>query len=684
MANYLLELGMEEIPARFLKDLSQQLEDRLQAYLDDHQLGYDKLESFATPRRLAVRVMNLADKQADIQEKVKGPALKIAKDDQGQWTKAALGFLRGQGCTVEDIIVEDLKGTDYIFVDKHIPGKSAQEVLQDLPQVLSQMTFPVSMHWHSFEESFIRPVHWIVSLLNDQVIDFEFLHVKTGRQSRGHRFLGHDVDIKDPMTYEDQLEEVFVLANFAHRQAEIERQIQAIAEAEDWLVPMDPDLLEEVTAIVEWPTAFFGQFDQKYLEIPAMITVTAMKDHQRYFYVQDKVSQDLLPYFISVRNGDSHAIENVIQGNLKVLRARLEDALFFYQEDLKQDLAFYVGKLDKVNEHFKLGSLADKQKRVARNVEGLAQALPALSSQDLETSRRASQIYKFDLMTGVVDEFSELQGQIGGIYAKEFGESDQVAQAIATQYYPAFAGGPLPDTRAGALLAVADKLDSLVEYFKVGLIPTGSNDPYALRRQAMGLVEIILDQAWSLDLVPVISVLQGLELENQEPDWLGQVITFINARMNQFMAKDGIDYDIIEAVLTDDSLKLNQIYQSAKALQTIKNDDPESYRQVVENMTRIVNLGRDVSSQAEVQTNILETDSEKDLVNLVQELPQSQDLMEIYQIFKDNLATIIAYFENNMVNHQDPAIKANRLLTLGHLSQFILQAFDPSKLISKF
>ncbi|WP_282919690.1 glycine--tRNA ligase subunit beta [Ignavigranum ruoffiae] len=683
MANYLLEIGLEEIPARFLKDLSNQLAERMANFLNEEQLAYANIRQYATPRRLAILVEDVAAKQADRFEKAKGPSLKIAKDDQGNWSRAALGFLKGQGAEVEDIVIESVKGQEYIFVEKHIVGQMANEILAKVDQVLSAMTFPVSMRWNQIETAFIRPVHWLVSLLDEDIIPFEFLNIRAGRASRGHRFLAGDVIIDQADHYENLLEQHYVIADFNQRQAIIRQQIADIEQENQWVVPIDQGLLEEVTAIVEWPTAFAGQFDDKYLEIPAMILITAMRDHQRYFYVQDQASKDLLPYFISVRNGDSKYLDNVRQGNLKVLRARLEDALFFYQEDLKRPLNFYLEQLSQVKEHYKLGTYAEKQSRVGKILNLLDELIPNLDDQEFIVAQRASQIYKFDLMTYIVDEFSELQGHMGQVYAEHYGESQEVAQAIGSQYYPDHSGGALPESQAGALIALADKLDSLFQYFNVGLIPTGSNDPYALRRQAMGVVEISLDRQWDFDLVELFDKLASDKAENSE-SLIQALKEFHQARFAQLMTKEDIDHDIIEAITAQPKLNLLEMTQTARHLQTFKNQAAQDYRQMVENISRIVNLGRDIDELKAIQKEALQSKSEFQLIEWLDMVKSTKTVVDFINLMAQASPMIATYFEENMVNHEDPVIRENRLQTMGHLSHYILSVFDPTRLISKF
>ena len=681
MAEFLLEIGMEEIPARFLLDLSQQLEKRVADFLAEERLAYESLSAYATPRRLAVQVHGLAERSQDVSTKAKGPSLKIAKDAEGNWTKAALGFIKGQGASQEDVIVESIKGEDYIFVNKHLPGQAADQVLSGLNRVLEAMTFPVTMTWHDYEIPFIRPVHWIVALLDQALVPLEFVGVKSDRISRGHRFLGHDVTLAKATDYVEALREQHVLVDFEERRANIRQQLADLASAQGWQVPVDEDLLEEVTAIVEWPTVFYGDFEDKYLSVPHCVLITAMRDHQRYFYALD-AKGELLPVFISVRNGNDQHLANVVKGNQKVLRARLEDALFFYQEDLKHDLNFFVDKLAHVNEHFKLGTLADKQARVGALISQLQGDL-SLDHASYEAALRASQIYKFDLMTQVVGEFDELQGQIGEIYARHYGEEALVAQAIGTQYLPTTSGGALPNQDASALLALADKLDTLFQYFKVGLIPTGSNDPYALRRTAMGIVEILLDRGWDLDLLPVFK--QLVEAHEGDQELLKQLVDFVWARVAVHLRNQSVDMDQIQGIGAANHLEVGKANYVAHFLKTHKDKNPTAYKRFLEAITRVVNLGAKVQEEAQLNLDLAQTDSEAKLLEAAAKIDQYKISVDALYMYLDNLVPVIeAYFDDNKVNADDETIRVNRLATLKVLTEAVLELFDSRLLINKF
>ncbi len=680
MSDYLLEIGLEEIPARFITQISQQLEDLVGKYLDDNRLSYEAIQKYSTPRRLAVKVINIASKQENKSELVKGPSLKIAKDDNGEWTRAALGFLKGQNATEKDVIIQFVKDEEYIFVNKFTEGLETKEILKNISSIISSMTFPVSMRWNIFESSFIRPIHWFVSLLDDEVIPFTSFNVEAGRRSQGHRFLGEYIDIEHTNDYETALEKQYVIVDFNKRQELIREQISIIARENNWHVPIDQDLLEEVTSIVEWPTAFYGEFDQKYLELPSIISVTAMTGHQRYFHVRDS-QQNLLPYFISVRNGDHNHLENVVRGNLKVLKARLEDGLFFYNEDLNRPLNHYVDKLAHVNEHFKLGTFANKQDRIQQLVS-LVSADINFSDQERQDLLRAAQIYKFDLMTNVVDEFSELQGQIGEIYALNYGENETVSRAIGSQYLPNKSGGELPQGLVPSVLAMLDKLDTIYQYFMVDMIPTGSNDPYALRRQSMGIIEIIIANQWHINFEKWLYLYAQAFNPSFDEDLHNQIGEFMKARLKQLLSKLNVDHDIINATVSAKDFNMFMIYQNALELQTIKSEYPDSFRSVFEAMTRIVNLGHKENNEI-IRSELSQTEEETEMIKFVLK-PKYKNISDLLHDYHREEELINKYFENHMINYDDEAIKCNRLTMMAIASSRVLQLVDPRKIITKF
>lgn len=596
MANntYLLEVGVEEMPAHVVTPSIKQLHQRVADFLKEQRINFDHIKEYATPRRLALLISGLADKQPDIDESVKGPAKKIAQDADGNWTKAAIGFSRGQGATVDDIQFRDVKGTPYVFVEKHIEGQPVAKVLQQLPNVITSLNFPTEMKWGYHHLQFIRPIRWLVSLLNDQVVPFQILDVEAGRLTYGHRFLGHEVKLGRATDYQDALYHQFVIVDQAKRKQVINDQIDDIVEKHDWVIDKDPDLLEEVTNLVEWPTAFAGAFDKKYLVLPDAVLITSMKDNQRFFYLRDHQG-NLLPYFIAVRNGNKDYLDNVIKGNERVLVPRLEDAKFFFEEDQKISIAEYVKRLERVSFHDKIGSMAEKLARVTVLAQLLGRQV-GLSEGQLADLKRASQIYKFDLTTQMVGEFAELQGIMGEIYARLQGEKPAVAKAIAEQYLPTSAEGDLPVSPVGTVLSIADKLDSIMSFFAAGMIPSGSNDPYALRRQAFGIVRIIAEQQWHLPLMGMAAeytkALAAAGIDNQLDfgRHAADVRQFFLDRLKQLFHEQHLRHDIIDAVCDTQQNDIAAVIEAAAAINSHK--DKPHFKEAIEALTRVMRLAR--------------------------------------------------------------------------------------------
>lgn len=426
--NLLVELGLEELPAYVVTPSEKQLGEKMAAFLKENRLSFEAIQTFSTPRRLAVRVTGLSDKQSDLTEDFKGPAKKIALDSDGNFTKAAQGFVRGKGLTVEDIEFREIKGEEYVYVTKEEVGQAVEAIVPGVVDVLKSLTFPVSMHWAGNSFEYIRPVHTLTVLLDEQEFDLDFLDIKGGRVSRGHRFLGKETKIQSALSYEEDLRKQFVIADPCEREQMIVDQIKKIEAKHGVRIEIDADLLNEVLNLVEYPTAFMGSFDAKYLEVPEEVLVTSMKEHQRYFVVRDQDGK-LLPNFISVRNGNAERLKNVIKGNEKVLVARLEDGEFFWREDQKLVISDLVEKLNNVTFHEKIGSLREHMIRTGQITVLLAEKA-GLSVDETVDLARAAAIYKFDLLTGMVGEFDELQGIMGEKYTLLAGETPAVAAAI--------------------------------------------------------------------------------------------------------------------------------------------------------------------------------------------------------------------------------------------------------------
>ncbi|MEX1604234.1 MULTISPECIES: glycine--tRNA ligase subunit beta [Enterococcus] len=689
----LLEIGLEEMPAHVVTPSRIQLEEKVIKFLDEHHLDYETVQSFATPRRLAVKVTAIPEKQADVEEEVKGPAKKIALDAEGNWSKAAQGFVRGQGVTTEDIVFKELNGVEYVYVTKFTKGQSAKEVLTKLNDVITSLTFPVTMHWANYDFEYIRPIHWIVVLLDDEVIPFKVLDVTTGQTSRGHRFLGDDVTFQHANEYEVKLKEQFVVVQPNERKQMIVDQANALAAEKNWQLALDEELLEEVTNLVEYPTAFVGSFDEKYLSVPDEVLVTSMKEHQRYFEVRNDQGL-LMPHFIAVRNGDNVHLENVIKGNEKVLIARLEDAEFFYNEDKKLTIEACVEKLKNVTFHEKIGSIYEKMQRVALIAQIIGRKV-GLSEDELEDLKRASEIYKFDLVTNMVGEFPELQGIMGEKYALLQGEKPAVATAIREHYLPTSSEGELPETAIGAVLALADKLDSVFSFFSVGMIPTGSNDPYALRRQTYGVIRIIEDKGWTFPLVQLQTEVD--EAVNQDVEKYGvllnegqaEVVEFVKARLRQLLMTKNVRHDIIDAVVSAEQADLSKLFASANILKSRFED--QDFKPSMEALTRVINLakkGQELLGDTEegIDPSLFENKAEKELYQAVNDLSEAfatRTIAENYEALVNLRPLIDAYFNETMVMVEDEKVKQNRLKQLMQIAKMALSIASLDLLIVK-
>lgn len=684
MSNFLLEVGLEEMPAHVVTPTIQQLEEKTRKFLEEQKLDYETIETFATPRRLAIRLLNLPEKQVDTKEEVKGPAKKIALDSEGNWSKAALGFVKGQKMSVEDIYFKELKGVEYVHVLKENPGKMTKDILLGLKEVVENLTFPVTMHWADHEFSYIRPVHWIVALLDEEVLPMTIFDIPAGKTSRGHRFLGNVATINNPIEYEEKLSQEFVIASSKRREEMILEQIAKFAEENNWQIPVDENLLEEVVQLVEYPTVFVGNFAEKYLTVPKEVLVTSMKEHQRYFEVLDE-KNNLLPHFVSVRNGDLVKIENVIKGNEKVLTARLEDAAFFYEEDQKLTIAQCVEKLKHVTFHEKIGSMYEKMQRTGVLGKIIGNQV-GLNETELAELKRASDIYKFDLVTGMVGEFPELQGIMGEKYALLQGEEKAVATAIREHYLPNSAEGVLPETKVGTVLALSDKLDSLLTFFNVGLVPSGSNDPYALRRQAYGVLRILEKEQWAFPLKKIIG--KAIAAFNEDPEKFGlrfnteqnQLETFVKGRLRQLFTGRDVRYDVIDAILSGEQGDLSKMIQSAEIFKNHLADN--DFKEVVESLTRVINLGKKAEeSKGIVDASLFENEAEKALFEKVAAIKEkfvALDLNEKYLALESLRPFIEEYFNETMVMADDEKVRNNRLSQLKQIKDLALSmgSFD--------
>ena len=658
----LFEIGAEEIPAGFMPNILGQLKQLAETKLNDAHLPFESIATYGTPRRLALIVKGLADTSAEISERHKGPSASIAYDADGNPTKAAIGFARGKGLDVADLVVED----GYIYAETKTAGVPAKDIVTDmLPQLITGLNFPKSMHWGNLDAKFVRPVRWLVALLDEEVIPVEFATVKSGNVTRGHRFLGADeITIKNAASYVDTLKENFVMVDQDARRELISKQLHDIAASKNASIVWDDDLLEEINYLVEWPTALCGGFEESYLALPDAAIITPMKDHQRYFPL---VGQDgkLLPMFLTVRNGSDHSIEVVQAGNERVLRARLDDAKFFFNEDRKKPLIDRQDGLTKIVFQEGLGNLADKTERLLKlgRVFGEECGLHEDAAVVLE---RATELAKTDLTTGMVTEFTELQGVMGKEYALLDGESPEVAEAIFEQYLPRFAGDVLPQTEAGKVLSIIDKVDNIVATFSRGLIPTGSQDPYALRRQTIGILNILLGSEWNISLRPIFKA--SMELLNvatdKQEELLNQVEEFFTLRLKNIFLDREVPHHVIDLLLSNNELSVADAEGLVNALLANRIDENV---ELVQAYTRMYNLVKDVEYTG-VNSDLLKEDAEKALFEAASKASEASlaaweagDYAAVVAVPATLVPTINQFFEDVMVMDKDEAIKANRL-----------------------
>lgn len=658
----LFEIGAEEIPAGFMPNILGQLKQLAETKLNDAYLPFESIATYGTPRRLALIVKGLADTSAEISERHKGPSASIAYDADGNATKAAIGFARGKGLDVADLVVED----GYIYAETKTAGVPAKDIVTDmLPQLITGLNFPKSMHWGNLDAKFVRPVRWLVALLDEDVIPVEFATVQSGNVSRGHRFLGADeITIKNAASYVDTLKENFVMVDQDARRELISKQLHDIAASKNASIVWDDDLLEEINYLVEWPTALCGGFEESYLALPDAAIITPMKDHQRYFPLVDQEGK-LLPMFLTVRNGSDHSIEVVQAGNERVLRARLDDAKFFFNEDRKKPLIDRQDGLTKIVFQEGLGNLADKTERLL--------TLGRVFSEECELHEdarvvleRATELAKTDLTTGMVTEFTELQGVMGKEYALLDGESPEVAEAIFEQYLPRFAGDVLPQTEAGKVLSIIDKIDNIVATFSRGLIPTGSQDPYALRRQTIGILNILLNSEWNISLRPII--VESMNLLNvpadKQDELLGQVEEFITLRLKNIFLDREVPHHVIDLLLSNNELSVADAEGLVKALLANRIDENV---ELVQAFTRMYNLVKDVTYTG-VDESLLKEEAERALYEMATKASEASidawdknDYDAVVAVPATLVPAINTFFEDVMVMDKDEAIKANRL-----------------------
>jgi glycyl-tRNA synthetase beta chain len=687
--NLLLEIGLEEMPARFITDSINQLAAKVESWLNSNKIGFDSINLYSTPRRLAVLVMNVDERQEDSEEEAKGPARKIALSETGEWSKAAIGFTRGQGMTVEDIFFKEINGVEYAHVRKFIKGQETANLLVDLEGITTSLTFPKNMRWANLDMRYVRPIKWLVAMFGSDIIPFEIAGVKTGNVTRGHRFLGSgEVVISAPEDYEEILLGEYVVADSQKRKDAILSQLEKIEEENSWTIPVDEDLLEEVNNLVEYPTALYGRFEDEFLEIPSEVLITSMKEHQRYFPVKSAEGK-LLPHFVTVRNGDHLHIEKVARGNEKVLRARLADAAFFYKEDQKLQIETALNKLKTIVYHEEIGTIAEKSERVRKLVNMIAGRME-YAPEMLKAADRAAQISKFDLVSQMVYEFPELQGIMGEKYALQKGESPEVAAAINEHYMPRNADDSVPGSPAGALVAISDKLDTIISFFALGIIPSGSQDPYALRRQAAGIVQTLIEKQWPVTLENLIGLSLNLIsnagiAKRPDEEIYHDLIQFFKLRVKHLLQERGIRYDIIDAVLGGEIGVVAKLIEKADALQAASSQ--EGFKESIEALSRVLNIASKKEVMGDINPDLFENEHEQALYEQYLELAKNTEngikATSYYQMLISLKPEINQYFDNTMVMSDNDAIKENRLNQMAALAVLIMKLGKVNDIVVK-
>lgn len=679
--NLLVELGTEELPPKNLKAMMQSLQSAFQQGLQEAQLEFKEVKAYATPRRLSLVVENLSASQPEQNIERKGPSLKAALDDAGNPTKAAMGFMKS--CGVDDIEqlekVETEKGLWLVFRQQK-PGATLAELIQPLFQkALQSLPIERRMRWGSSRAEFVRPVHWLVVLYGDQVLPCEVLGVQAGRTSRGHRFMSAgDFNIESADEYLPRLIENKVVGAFEERRAMIEDQLNDIAKSENAVIDMDPALLDEVTALVEWPVALMGSFPKEFLEVPVEALVSAMKEHQRYFPLSDQAGQ-MLPKFITISNIESTNPKAVVQGNERVILPRLTDARFFYDKDKKQTLESQLDRLKQVVFQSELGSYLDKVNRTKQLASYIASELGA----DIKIAERAAELCKSDLVSDMVGEFPDLQGKMGGYYAKNDGEPDAVAAAIEQHYLPTSSGGDLPVSLEAKCVAMADKLDTLTGMFGIGQPPSGSRDPFALRRQTIGIIRMCVETELNLNLHDAIS--KSVEIHGK-PFSKEPIFDYLAERLKSWYQDQGIRFDSVEAVLGRGNwvANLNASNKSIKAIETFRDSD-QSEALIAANK-RVANILKKakVVGTPEVDESLLKEKAEETLVTALRDaerkLTSLKDDTERLVILGDLREPVDRYFDDVMVMTDDEATRNNRIATLSQMRALFMQVADISLL----
>jgi glycyl-tRNA synthetase beta chain len=700
-AELLFEIGMEELPFEFVKPALDSLAEQADLFLTFHSLSYDRPKVYGTPRRLVLLVERLAIHQEASTNEVMGPSKSIAFDQAGQPTKSAIGFASGQGIPVESLKVKQTPRGEYVFAVKEDKGRPTITVLSEtLPKILEGLSFPKAMKWNETGLRFARPVRWVVAMFDGKVVPMQVAGIKAGNRTSGHRVMGgrKPLTVRDFKTYSKGLEKLGVMLDPERRRAAIQQQIDRLCVKAGVGLNADDALLDQAVYTTEWPCAVLGSFKPEYLAVPSEILITSMKEHQGFFSVRDKKSGKLAPHFIAIANNESKNMALIRTGNERVLAARLADAKFFFDEDRKMKLEERGRKLTGVTFHHKLGTMAQKQERVKKLAEALAAHLSPEDEELRQTCIRAASLAKADLLTGVVGEFPELQGVMGGEYAKYDGESEAVSQAVREQYLPRAIEGELPKTVAGQVLSLADRLDTIAAFFHVGMVPTGSEDPFALRRHATAIVRILLEGKLRVNLGTYINqamnhVSEGgfKNVPGFEREGLRKITEFVFERVRHYVRiVQGLRDDVIDSVLKsayDTSVDLGDLVQKMKALEAVTRK-PEFDPLIVgfKRAHRLVE--KEQWERQPVDVKKFQHPSESALHQAVAEEGAKMgfalsmgDYHEALNALVGLRPVIDAFFEAVMVNAEDKAIRSNRLTVLKEVDELFMSFADFSQVV---
>lgn len=690
MKSLLLEIGAEEIPAGYIGPALESLSTTLLQKLTEARIEHGSARVFATPRRLAVAVEKVADKQKPLTSEVLGPPEKVGLDKDGQPTVAAKKFAEKVGVPLKALTVKETEKGRYLCAKMVEKGLASKTLLKSiLPEVILAIPFPKTMKWAELPIMFARPIHSIVALLGNQVISFELEDIKSGRYTSGHCFMHpKKVKISSPEDYVKALRSAKIYVDLEERRKLVEQEINRAAKKVGGKVLADDELVDIVKNLVEYPIATVGQFDKEFLEIPREISITVMREHQKYFAVVDKKG-NLMPYFVAVNNTRTKDMNLVATGHERVLRARLADGQFFFKSDLEESFEQRVNKLKGVLFQAKLGTVHQKVQRIQKLAEYLADAAGTSSTVKKQLSR-AAELCKADLVSQVVYEFSKLQGIMGRVYALIDKEPKNIAAAIEEHYRPTYSGGPLPQTVTGGLLSIADKIDSICGFFSVGLVPTGAADPYALRRQGIGIIQIMLDQNFSFSLRKLIEKslkLFGVKKAKQIQEIADQILTFLQNRMTYQLAEEGFSKDVIAAVADVSVDNVPDVWNRARALQDLKT--APDFEPLAVAFKRVVNIIKKskVRVTKDVNKTLFEDKSEAALYAAYQKVNKKVaghlDKGRLNQALHE-IATlrdpVDAFFDGVMVMAKDKKVRNNRLALLGQISNLFGLFADFSKI----